>query len=112
MAEVSDKLLLAALLQELSPGLWWKVRQTDADELGLAKGTGRRLAEIDAVLVGAGTCNETPKRGISWSKTGWESFVAADLPELIDTGSIGKDIYVCNGEPKASHAVSTEEITA
>jgi len=99
--DLSDS-VLGALLLELPEGIWWKVRQTDPDELGLAKGTGRPLAEIDAVLVGAGACNDTPKRGISWSKPGWDAFVTrAKLPDSIDTtGSIGKmNGYVCNGTP-------------
>ena len=83
MVDDSSKSVLAALLQELPSGIWWKVRQMDPNEFGLAKGTGRPLAEIDALLVGAGPCNDTPKRGIHWSKKGWDTFVDnAKLPTL------------------------------
>ena len=68
MAEDSPTSTLAAVLLALPQGIWWKVYQSDPDENGLAKGTGRPIVEINALLVSVGPCKDTPSRGIHWSK--------------------------------------------
>ena len=99
MDPATAQTLLKEMLCHLPAGWWIMLREKEEHDLSLPKIFNRPRAEVKALLVNAGICNETGN-GYSVIKKKRDAFCATHLPAPIQVQTFRKEIYVANGVDK------------